>query len=118
MIRILGKLKKQTYHFGDEREKEYHIWLAVLLDLSSCLLSRLRVVEHPLHVVADPRVHAGDALGAAKPRAEAHDPDYPPDGQWFWPTSFLHFTKVIQSLDVNSNPEWVLFNKKCFKLQR
>merc|ERR1719245_2220972 len=59
----------------------------------AALLSRLRVVEHPLHVVADPRVHAGDALGAAEPRAEAHDPDYPPDGQWFWPTSFLHFTK-------------------------
>ena len=107
--------------FDDERkrEKQYHIWLAVVdgclallhvlvVCLASLQLSRLCVVEHPLHVVADPRVHAGDALGAAEPRAEAHDPDYPPDGQWFWPTSFLHFTKAIQSLDVNSNPEWVL----------
>ena len=87
------------------------------MHLLSCLFSRLRVVEHPLHVVADPRVHAGDALGAAEPRAEAHDPDYPPDGQWVWQgNSFLHFTKAIQSLDVNYDPECGS-NRKCYKLQ-
>ena len=47
-------------------------------------LSRLCVVQHPLDVVADARVHAGNALGAAEPGTEAHDPDYPPDWQWIW----------------------------------
>ena len=42
------------------------------------------MVQHPLDVVADARVHAGNALGAAEPGTEAHDSDYPPDGQGIW----------------------------------